>query len=129
MKKLFLALVVLLVSCSFVFAGGSAEAAESSDDGQYKVALIIENTIDDRGWCQSMHEGILGAMEQLPGKIHYEYSERMTTVDSESIARQYIADGFDLIIAHGAQYKNMVSDLAAEFPDVSFAFGTSSGGL
>ena len=126
MKKLFLALVVLLVSCSFVFAGGSAEAAESSDDGQYKVALIIENTIDDRGWCQSMHEGILGAMEQLPGKIHYEYSERMTTVDSESIARQYIADGFDLIIAHGAQYKNMVSDLAAEFPDVSFAFGTSS---
>ena len=116
MKKLFLALVVLVVSCSFVFAGGSAEASESSDDGQYKVALIIENTIDDRGWCQSMHEGILGAMEQLPGKIHYEYSERMTTVDAESIARQYIADGFDLIIAHGSQYRNMVSDLSQEFP-------------
>ncbi len=126
MKKLFLALTVLVLSCSVVFAGGSTEAASGEDDGQYKVALIIENTIDDRGWCQSMHEGILGAMEQLPGKIHYEYSERMTTVDSESIARQYIADGFDLIIAHGAQYKNMVSDLAAEFPDVSFAFGTSS---
>lgn len=126
MKRLFLALVVLVASCAVVFAGGSSETATSSDDGQYKVALIIENTIDDRGWCQAMHEGIQGAIEQLPGKIHYEYSERMTTVDSESIARQYIADGFDLIIAHGSQYRNMVSDLASEFPDVSFAFGTSS---
>ncbi len=126
MKRLFLALVVLVASCAVVFAGGSSETATSSDEGQYKVALIIENTIDDRGWCQAMHEGIQGAIEQLPGKIHYEYSERMTTVDSESIARQYIADGFDLIIAHGSQYRNMVSDLASEFPDVSFAFGTSS---
>lgn len=127
MKKLVLFLVVLLMAAPLaVFAGGAGEEAAGADDGQYKVALIIENTIDDKGWCQSMHDGILVAQEQLPGKIHYEYSEKMTTVDSESIARQYIADGFDLIIAHGAQYKNMVTDLAAEFPDVSFAFGTSS---
>ena len=127
MKKLLTVLVVLFVLAPLaVFASGASEASGAEADGQYKVALIIENTIDDRGWCQSMHDGILGAMEALPGKIHYEYSERMTTVDAESIARQYIADGFDLIIAHGSQYRNMVSDLAAEFPDVSFAFGTSS---
>ena len=126
MKRIVLILIVLVSLVSFAFAGGSAEAADSSADGQYRVALIIENTIDDRGWCQSMHDGITQAMEQLPGKIHYEYSERMTTVDAESIARQYIADGFDLIIAHGAQYRNMVEDLSAEFPNVSFAFGTSS---
>lgn len=127
MKKLLTVLVVLFVLAPLaVFASGASEASGAEADGQYKVALIIENTIDDRGWCQSMHDGILGAMEALPGKIHYEYSERMTTVDAESIARQYIADGFDLIIAHGSQYRNMVSDLAAEFPDVSFAFGTNS---
>ncbi len=126
MKRIVLSLIVLVSLVSFAFAGGSAEAADGSADGQYRVALIIENTIDDRGWCQSMHDGITQAMEQLPGKIHYEYSERMTTVDAESIARQYIADGFDLIIAHGAQYRNMVEDLSAEFPNVSFAFGTSS---
>ncbi len=125
MKKALSVLLIVLLCLSAVYASGSAESS-SSAEGQYKVALIIENTIDDRGWCQSMHEGILGAMEALPGKIHYEYSERMTTVDSESIARQYVADGFDLIIAHGAQYRNMISDLAVEFPDVSFAFGTSS---
>ena len=36
------------------------------------------------------------------------------------------SSGFDLIIAHGAQYKNLVLEIAEEYPDVSFAFGTSS---
>ena len=116
---------VLALAPFTIFAGGASEESAGGDGG-YKVALIIENTIDDKGWCQSMYEGLVGAQEQLPGAFTFEYSEKMTTVDSESIARQYIADGFDLIIAHGAQYKNMVTDLAAEFPDVSFAFGTSS---
>ena len=126
MRKLLTALIVLtLVAPLMLFAGGASESA-AADDGVYKVALIVENTIDDKGWCQSMYDGLVAAQEQLPGKFTFEYSEKMTTVDSESIARQYIADGFDLIIAHGAQYKNMVTDLASEFPDVSFAFGTSS---
>ena len=126
MRKLLTALIVLtLVAPLMLFAGGASESA-AADDGVYKVALIVENTIDDKGWCQSMYDGLVAAQEQLPGKFTFEYSEKMTTVDSESIARQYIADGFDLIIAHGAQYKNMVTDLAFEFPDVSFAFGTSS---
>ena len=132
MKKLFLALTVLVLSCSVVFAGGSTEAASGEDDGQYKVALIIENTIDDRGWCQSMHEGILGAMEQLPGKIHYEYSERMTTVDSESIARQYIADGFDLIIALSSEMKSVTdaeSAYAFCLSEISSLFDGFANGL
>ncbi len=125
MKKLTVALLVVLSLIPVcLFAGGSGET--TADEGGYRIALIIENTIDDKGWCQSMYEGLVGAQEKLPGAFTFEYSEKMTTVDSESIARQYIADGFDLIIAHGSQYKNMVADLAAEFPDVSFAFGTSS---
>ena len=55
MKKLVLFLVVLLMAAPLaVFAGGAGEEAAGADDGQYKVALIIENTIDDKGWCQSM---------------------------------------------------------------------------
>ncbi len=125
MKKFIVALMVLLTISGFVFAGGASESAEAKESGAYKVALIIENTIDDKGWCQSMHEGVVQAQAQLPGKIEYSYSEKMKPVDAGSIARQYIADGFDLIIAHGAQYKNLVVELAAEYPDVSFAFGTS----
>lgn len=126
MKRLVTLLTVLIVFTGIVFAGGSSESSSAEDSGAYKIALIIENTIDDKGWCQAMHEGVLAAQEALPARIDYQYSEKMAPVDASSIARQYIADGFDLIIAHGAQYKNMIVELAEEYPDVAFAFGTSS---
>ena len=80
MKKLLAIALVLILSFS-VFASGSGEAASSSQDSDtIKIALIIENTIDDKGWCQAMHDGITQAMEQLPGKIEYSYSEKMLPV-------------------------------------------------
>lgn len=125
MKKLLVTVLLVALVCGTVFANGSKESTAAKSD-VVKVALIIENTIDDKGWCQSMHDGIMAAMEQMPGKIQYSYSENMPPVDAGSIARQYVADGYDLIIAHGAQYKNLILEMASEYPDVSFAFGTSA---
>ncbi len=113
---------------SAIFAAGAAETAPAAakDSNVVKVALIIENTIDDKGWCQAMHDGILAAQKQLPGRIEYSYTEKMKPVDAGSAARQYVAQGYDIIIAHGAQYKNLILEMAEEYPDVSFAFGTSA---
>ena len=123
MKKL-LVLALVLILPFMAFASGSSETA---DDDTFRIALIIENTIDDKGWCQSMHDGITQAIAEMSDKnIEYSYAEKMLPVDAGSIARQYVAQGYDLIIAHGAQYKNFVLEMAEEYPDVSFAFGTSS---
>ena len=125
MKKLLVLAFVLILPFA-VFAQGSGESS-SADDDTIRIALIIENTIDDKGWCQSMHDGITQAIAEMPDKnIEYSYAEKMLPVDAGSIARQYVAQGYDLIIAHGAQYKNLVLEMAEEYPDVSFAFGTSS---
>jgi len=120
-------LCLALVS-SAIFAAGAAETAPAAakDSNVVKVALIIENTIDDKGWCQAMHDGILAAQKQLPGRIEYSYTEKMKPVDAGSAARQYVAQGYDIIIAHGAQYKNLILEMAEEYPNVSFAFGTSA---
>ncbi|HHT79726.1 MAG TPA: BMP family ABC transporter substrate-binding protein, partial [Spirochaetales bacterium] len=37
---------------------------------------------------------------------------------------QFIAQGYDIIIAHGALYANIVKDLAPSHPTVIFAYGT-----
>ena len=124
MKKL-LVLALVLILPFMIFAQGGSETA--ADDDTFRIALIVENTIDDKGWCQSMHDGITQAIAEMGDKnIEYSYSEKMLPVDAGSIARQYVAQGYDLIIAHGAQYKNFVLEMAEEYPDVSFAFGTSS---
>jgi len=57
--------------------------------------------------------------------IEYSYSEKMKPVDAGSAARQYVAKGFDIVIGHGAQYKNLILEMADEFPKTTFAFGTS----
>jgi basic membrane protein A len=127
MKKIVaLSLMLVVLSASLFAQGGSEESTAKEDDGVVKVALIVENTIDDKGWCQAMHDGILAAQESMPGEIEYSYSEKMKPVDAGSAARQYVADGYDIIIGHGAQYKNLILEMADEYPDVTFAFGTSS---
>jgi len=127
MKKVVLVSLMLIAMSATLFASGaSEESSAKSDDGKVKVALIVENTIDDKGWCQAMHDGVLGAQESMPGEIEYSYSEKMKPVDAGSAARQYVADGYDIIIGHGAQYKNLILEMADEYPDVTFAFGTSA---
>jgi basic membrane protein A len=73
-----------------------------------------------------MYDGIVDAQKQLPGRIEFSYSEKMLPVDAGSAARQYVAQGYKIIIGHGAQYKNLILEMAEEFPDVTFAFGTSA---
>jgi basic membrane protein A len=124
MKKFLVLLVLLSLIAPAVFAAGQAEVEKESD--VIKIALIIENTIDDKGWCQAMHDGITLAMEQNPGRIEYSYSEKMKPVDAGSAVLQYAGQGYDVIIGHGAQYKNLITEMAEEFPDITFAFGTSS---
>ena len=130
MKKSLIRLPVIfgLILIGLLFAGCSRaqSPAQPSPANVVKIALIIENTIDDKGWCQAMHDGIEEAQKLLPGRIEYSYSEKMLPVDAGSAARQYAAQDFNIIIGHGAQYKNMVLEMAEEFPDVTFAFGTSA---
>ena len=55
------------------------------------------------------------------------YSEGMFRVpDASAAIRDYASEGFDLVIAHGAQYGNSVFEVASDFTETSFAWGTSS---
>jgi basic membrane protein A len=118
MRKLLLALVALLPVLQ-------AEAA--APKAKVKVALIVESTVDDKGWCQAMHDAI-GTVQKRYGAalVEYSYTEKMKPVDAGSAARQYAGKGFDIVICHGAQYKNLVLEMAEEFPKTSFVFGTSA---
>ena len=118
MKRLLLALAALLTAFSTQAAPPKAKV---------KIALIVESTVDDKGWCQAMHDAIKRVQAEYgPALVEYSYSEKMKPVDAGSAARQYASKGFDVIIGHGAQYKNLITEMAEEFPKVSFAFGTSA---
>ncbi len=117
MKRSLFALLALCVVL------GAAYAAPKS---KIKIAMIVESTVDDKGWCQSMHDAIVAVQKKYgPSLVEYSYSEKMKPVDAGSAARQYVAKGYDIVIGHGAQYKNLMLEMAEEFPKTTFAFGTS----
>ena len=117
MKRSLLALLVLCLAVSSAFAAPKSKV---------KIAMIVESTVDDKGWCQSMHDAIMAVQKKYGSSlVEYSYSEKMKPVDAGSAARQYVAKGYDIIIGHGAQYKNVMLEMAEEFPKTTFAFGTS----
>ncbi|HTP52934.1 MAG TPA: BMP family protein [Anaeromyxobacteraceae bacterium] len=118
MRKMLFALLAL-----FITFDGTAAAPKS----KVRIALIVESTVDDKGWCQAMHDAISAVQKKYGNElVEYSYSEKMKPVDAGSAARQYASKGFDVIIAHGAQYKNLVLEMAEEFPKTTFVFGTSA---
>lgn len=55
------------------------------------------------------------------------FSENMFNVtDAAAAIRDYADEGFNLIIAHGAQYGTSLFEIAPDFPETSFAWGTTT---
>jgi basic membrane protein A len=118
MKRTFAAIFAAISLCGAVYAAPASKV---------RIALIVESTVDDKGWAQAMHDAIVATQKKYgPDLIEYNYSEKMKPVDAGSAARQYASRGYDIIICHGAQFKNLVLEMCEDFPKTSFAFGTSA---
>jgi basic membrane protein A len=58
--------------------------------------------------------------------FEFVYSENMFVVEDAAAAiRDYASQGFDLVIAHGSQYGSSLVEIAPDFPETSFAWGTT----
>jgi len=114
----------ILVSALAVVAIPAA-AAPASPITTMKVALIAPSAHNDLAFTQSMY----AALQQLKAKYHFQLSvseNQFVVADAANIMRQYAAEGYNLIIAHGSQYGGTIQQLAPKYPKVSFAWGTAS---
>ncbi|MBC7265158.1 MAG: BMP family protein [Chloroflexi bacterium] len=91
----------------------------------FKVALILPSTMDDMAWSQSMYEGVKAVKEEMGDAMEFTVSENLyKIVDAGAAVRDYAERGYDLIICHGAQYQTLLQEIAPEYPNISFAYGT-----
>jgi len=81
----------------------------------------------DLAFSQSMYQALVAEQQKAGGEANFEikFTENMFNVpDAQAAIRDYASQGFDLVIAHGSQYGAGVEEIAKDFPDVSFAWGT-----
>ncbi len=94
----------------------------------FRVAVLTPSAVNDLAFSQSMYDALLRIQEEMggPDKMSFVYSQGMFVIDDAAAAiRTYASKGYDLVIAHGSQYGASLQEIAPEFPDTSFAWGTS----
>jgi len=126
MQKL-LVMLVLVVLLLTACGGGSEEPAPEESAGPFRVAVVMPSAITDLAFSQSMYDA-LKVVQAERGADNFEivYSENMFVVDDAAAAiRDYASQGYDLVIAHGSQYGSSLQEIAPDFPETSFAWGTT----
>lgn len=93
----------------------------------FKVAVVMPSATTDMAFSQSMYSALVAVQAELGGEsaMVIQYSEGMFKVpDAAAALRDYASQGFDLVIGHGSQYGSSVEEIAKEFPETIFAWGT-----
>jgi len=124
MKLSFIWLMIFIVSTAIFFTGCQKEENKTSSPGRLKIALILPSGKDDLSWAQSMYDGLMEVQKEED--IEVSVTEKQPNpVDAGTALRDYANRGFNIIIAHGSQYQTPLFDVADEFPDITFAYGTA----
>lgn len=120
--------LLLLAGCGRSDDNGDREAVDAEDE-PFRIAIVMPSSTTDIAWSQSMFDSLVAVQTEMGGEdaLKIAYSEGMFRVtDASAAIRDYASEGFDLVIAHGAQYGNSVFEVATDFTETSFAWGTSS---
>ena len=116
---MFAVLVLVAAACS-------SDDSSSGDGDEFKVAVVAPSAANDLAFTQSMVDAVTKLKED--GVIaDFSVTDGTFVVDDAAVAiRDYASQGFDLVIGHGSQYGGSISEIAKDFPETSFAWGTSA---
>jgi basic membrane protein A len=129
MNRLSKLTVLLLLLALVVSACSPAEpSVPEATDEPFRVAVVTPSAINDLAFTQSMYDALVKVQELKGGEENFQFviSESMFVVDDAGAAiRDYASQDYDLVIAHGSQYGSVLQEIAPDFPDTTFAWGTT----
>ena len=90
----------------------------------FKIAIVAPSAPNDLAFTQSMVDAVNRLKDQY--NLDIAVSDSLFVVEDAAAAiRDYASKGYDLVIAHGSQFGGSVQEIAPDFPNVSFAWGTA----
>jgi len=88
------------------------------EPSKYKLAVILPGVITDADYNTLGYLAGLAVQKDLG--IQMAYSESVPVPDVDRVMREYIDQGYNIIFAHGGQFKPQTVELAKAFPDLTF---------
>lgn len=124
---MFKKMVVVLVLLAMLVTGCAKPAPTTAPAEAFRIAVVMPSAITDLAFSQSMYSALIAIQTEMGGEsaLEIKYSENMFKVpDAATAIRDYASQGFDVVIAHGSQYGSSVQEIAPDFPNTTFAWGT-----
>ncbi len=105
--------------------GNDDDAPEAEPAAPFRVAVVAPSASNDLAFTQSMFDAVNVLVED--GQIdEFAITDGTFIVEDAGAAiRGYASEGYDLVIAHGSQYGGPLQEIAPDFPNTSFAWGTA----
>jgi basic membrane protein A len=106
--------------------GDGGATSEAPPAEAFKIAVVAPSAANDLAFTQSVVDA-LDRIKAEDASIEIAISDGLFVVEDAAAAiRDYADQGYDLVIAHGSQYGGNVEEIAPDFPETSFAWGTAA---
>ncbi len=108
--------------------GGSDDSGGGDGGGgeTFRIAIVAPSASNDLAFTQSIVDAVNRVKDER-GNIEVAVTDGTFVVEDAAAAiRDYASQGYDLVIAHGSQYGGSLQEIAPEFPDTTFAWGTAA---
>ena len=91
-----------------------------------RIAVVAPSASNDLAFTQSIVDAVNVIAAEHPGTEVAITDGTFIVEDAAAALRGYAEEGYDLVIAHGSQYGGSLQEIAGDFPDTAFAWGTSA---
>jgi len=125
-KKTTTRLAILVAVIALIAAACSSGGDSGGDGGDFRIAIVAPSASNDLAFTQSIVDAANKLKED--GTVsEVAITDGTFNIDDAAVAiRDYASEGFDLVVAHGSQYGGSLQEIAPDFPETSFAWGTSA---
>ena len=106
-------------------AAAGADDGAMTDGAPLRAAVVTPSAENDLAFSQSIVDA-LRRMQDAGLLSEVAVTPNTFIVEDAGVAlRDYAANGYDLVIGHGSQYGSLIEQIAPDFPDTAFAWGTA----
>ncbi len=117
MSKHLKILFALTIVLTLVLSACAPKATEAPST-KTRVAVAFPGVVSDQSWNQFGYEGLQKAEKDC--NLDIAYTEDVFQDKQLETFRNYAAEGYDIIIAHGGEYADSITTVAKEYPDLWF---------
>jgi basic membrane protein A len=116
-----------VVAFALMLVAGACGDSDGGDGEAFRIAIVAPSASNDLAFSQSITDAVSAIQDEMGADaIEVAVTDGMFVVEDAAAAiRGYASDGYDLVLAHGSQYGGSLQEIAPEFPETSFAWGTA----